>query len=196
MEAGTLAAVSRMIFMGFALSVAAGVRADDKCLARGNMGDKPFSMAHCAISYYDGQHSVTIWFSQAPIPPAETKSFQISSYASPRDANGKSRTQMHLGFCPGGGGAVARPEAVKSVEIGLDSGDSPMLSRQWVLDPTQDKHIRFEKLSGDLKPGGRLAGRVTGGKTKDEDTQAAYSWQIEFDLRLPENAAASGMGCE
>ena len=185
----------RILLIGLGMSLAAGLRAEDKCSAKGTMGDKPFTMTHCAISYFDSEHSVTIWFSEAPIPAEEAQSFQLSSYASDQDAKGKSRTQMHLGFCPGGGAATPKAASVTSVEIGFNHADSPLLSRQWVLDPTKDKHIRFEKLSGDLKPGGRLAGRVTGGKTKEEDTQAACSWQIDFDLKLPQKSAAAGIGC-
>ncbi len=185
----------RILTFGLLMSVAGGVRAESRCSAKGVMGGKAFSMTHCAISYYDDQHSVTIWFSEAPISAEEEKAFQLSSYASDQDAKGKFRTLMHLAFCPGGGAPVPRPAAVKSVEIGMNNAESPLLGRQWVLDPSKDKHIRFEKLSGDLKLGGRLAGRVTGGKTREEDSQGAYSWQIDFDLPLPAKSAAAGAGC-
>ena len=51
---------------------------------------------------------------------------------------------------------------------------------------------KVEKLSGALKPGGRLAGRITGGKVSDG---LKYEWQIDFDLALPAKSAAGGMTC-
>jgi hypothetical protein len=52
--------------------------------------------------------------------------------------------------------------------------------------------LKIEKLSGDLKSGGRLAGKITGSKNVD---QAPYSWDIDFDLALPAKGAAAGPGC-
>ncbi len=174
---------------------AAAVRAADTCSAKGLLGGKPFAMTHCAVSYYDDQHSVTIWISEAPISPEEEKSFQISSYAPDRDAAGKIRTMLHISFCPGGGSPTPSPGAVGDVELGFSKADSPMLMRQWVLDPAKDKDLKIEKMSGELKLGGRLAGRVTGAKATAENALAAYKWQIDFDLRLPEKSAAAGTGC-
>ena len=74
----------------------------------------------------------------------------------------------------------------------MNHADSPLLGRQWVLQLPKDKELKVEKLSGDLKLGGRLAGRVTGGKTSDG---LPYSWEIEFDLPLPAKSAASGVSC-
>jgi hypothetical protein len=176
----------------FALAVAIGAQAEGKCAAKGVMGGKKFSMSHCAVSYYDDEHSVTIWFSETPISTEEAKTFQVSAYPLDRDVNGKPRTMLHLAFCPGGGQPSPRPEAVKSVEFWMNHADSPMLSRQWVLQLPKDKELKLEKLSGDLKLGGGLAGRVTGGKTSDG---LLYSWEIDFDVPLPNKSASAGVGC-
>jgi len=56
-----------------------------------------------------------------------------------------------------------------------------------------DKGIRIEKLSGELKPGGRLAGRITVKTTLDQGQ--AYSWEAVFDVALPSQTAAAGLSC-
>jgi hypothetical protein len=175
-----------------ALAFAVGAQAEGKCSAKGLMGGKKFEMKHCAISYFDDEHSVTIWFSETPISADEAKTFELSAYPPDHDASGKPRTMLHLSFCPGGGKSSPRPEAVPSVEFWMNHADSPLLGRQWVLQLPKDKELKVEKLSGDLKLGGRLAGRVTGGKMSDG---LPYSWEIEFDLPLPAKSAASGLSC-
>ena len=52
--------------------------------------------------------------------------------------------------------------------------------------------MKIEKLSGDLKIGGRLAGKITGAKKEGEQP---YSWDVDFDLALPAKAAAAGPSC-
>jgi hypothetical protein len=182
----------RFLAASFALAVAVGAEAKSKCSAKGVMGGKKFSMSHCAIAYFDDEHSVTVWFSETPITAEEAKTFEFSASPPDHEANGKARTMLHLSFCPGGGKSSPRPEAVKSVEFWMNHADSPMLGRQWVLDLPKDKELKVEKVSGDLKLGGKLAGRVTGGKTSDG---LPYSWDIEFDLLLPAKSAASGASC-
>jgi len=181
-----------LLAASIALALAAGAHAEDRCSAKGVMGGKKFSMSHCAVSYFDDEHSVTIWISASPISPDEARKFEASAYPPDNDANGKPRTMMHLGFCPGGGSPAPRPDAVRSVEFWMADSESPLLARQWVLELPKDKDLKFEKLSGDLKPGGRLAGRVTGGRTSDEKP---YSWDISFELTLPAQSALAGMGC-
>jgi hypothetical protein len=56
---------------------------------------------------------------------------------------------------------------------------------QWSLAPAD---FKVEKLAGELKPGGVLAGRITGHKGKT-------SFTLDFDLRLPQKDAAAGMTC-
>ena len=99
---------------------------------------------------------------------------------------------MTVGFCPGGTGPVPSPDAVKSVEMSIGHSSSPMLGRQWVFDLPADKGLKIQKLSGSLKLGGRLAGKITGAKKSDD---LDYSWDIVFDLALPAKAAAAGPGC-
>ena len=182
----------RFLAASFALAVAAGAQAESKCSAKGVMGGKKFSMNHCAVAYFDSEHSVRIWFSETPISAEEAKTFEFSAYPLDHDANGRSRTMLHLAFCPGGGKSSPRPEAIQFVEFWMNHADSPMLGRQWVMHPPKDKELKVEKVSGDLKLGGKVAGRVTGGKTSDG---LPYSWEIEFDLPLPARSAASGVTC-
>lgn len=170
----------RLLVASLGLAVAMAAHAESKCSAQGVMGGKKFVMSHCAISYYDDQHSVTIWFSESPISADEAHNFEASAYAPDREATGKPRTTLHLAFCPGGGKAAPRPDAVLSVEFWMNHADSPMLGRQWVLEPHKDKVFKVERLSGDLKLGGRLAGHVTGGKTSDG---LPYSWTSNSTFR-------------
>jgi hypothetical protein len=183
--------VRRLLFASLGLALAMGAHAESKCSAKGVMGGKKFAMNHCAVSYYDDEHSVTIWFSESPISAEEAHTFQASAYALDHEANGKPRTMLHLAFCPGGGKAAPRPDAVQSVEFWMNHADSPLLGRQWVLEPHKDKALKVERLSGDLKLGGRLAGHVTGGKSDE----LPYSWDIEFDLPLADKSASAGVGC-
>jgi len=183
--------VRPFLAVSFALAFAVGAQAESKCSAKGVMGGKKFSMSQCAVAYFDDEHSVTIWFSETPISADEAKTFELSAYPTDHDANGKPRTMLHLSFCPGGGKSSPRPDTVTSVEFWMNHSDSPMLGRQWVMLP-KDKELKVEKVSGDLKLGGRLAGRMTGGKTSDG---LPYSWEIEFDFPLPARSAASGLSC-
>jgi hypothetical protein len=163
----------------------------DTCSATGAMGGKSFNMAHCAIAVYD-QQGVTLWVSESPIAAEDRAQFKLSSYPKDTDAAGKKRTMMHFAFCPGGGKPVADTAAIKSVEVSTSHASSPLLWQQWVFELPRDKDLRFEKLAGELKPGGRLAGRITGKKSSDG---TAYTWQVDFDLALPAEAAAAGPGC-
>ncbi len=176
----------------FGLAVAVGAQAEGRCSAKGVMGGKKFSMSQCAVSYFEDEHSVTIWFSGTPISAEEAKTFELSAYPPDHDANGKPRTMLHLSFCPGGGKSSPRPEAVTNVELWMNHADSPTLGRQWVMKLPRDKELKVERASGDLKLGGKLDGRVTGSKTSDG---LPYSWEIEFDLPLPARSAAAGVSC-
>ena len=118
--------------------------------------------------------------------------FQLNSYPKDTYSVGKPRSMMHAAFCPGGGASQASPGAVKSVELSLSHASAPLLQRQWVFQLPKDTELRVEKLSGTLAPGGRLAGRITGGKTSD---LLKYAWTADFDLALPAKGAAAGPRC-
>lgn len=81
---------------------------------------------------------------------------------------------------------------MKSVEISANDGASPMGLQDVLALPAQKAHLKIEKLSGELKAGGRLAGKITGSKSVDEKP---YSWDLDFDLALPAKGAAAGPGC-
>ena len=184
--------VAAMFVLAVATAAAASPAAapENKCRAKGVMAGKAFTMTHCVVSYYDSEQSVTIWLSESPFSADEAAKFEMSSYAPDKEADGKPRTQMHLGFCPGGGKPEPSPAAPKSVEFWMSHKDSPWLSRQWVIEP-KDKDWKFERLSGKLEPGGKLSGRMTGSRV----SEGKYAWEIDFDLTLPAKAAMGGMGC-
>jgi len=178
--------------LAVALLLLAAAGPAPKCRVTGVLGGKKVMLTHCAAAYYDSSHGVTLWFSASPISWEELTLFETNAYPKPTDPAGKPRTMMHLMFCPGGGKAKPDPKAVESVEVGIEYAEAPMLSRQWVFDPRKDKEFVFEKLSGDLKPGGRLAGLAIGAKISDK---LLYSWKIDFDLPLPQKDAAAGPAC-
>jgi hypothetical protein len=169
-----------------AAALAGRVDAADNCSARGKMQDQSFRLDACAIAWYPGQNSVAIWFTEKPLPASTLDTFHRGSYA---DLKG---TAMSFAFCPGGGKAKADPKAVKDVEAAVRHADNPMLQQNWLFKPG-DKGIRIEKLSGELKPGGRLAGRITVKTTLDQGQ--AYSWEADFDVALPSQTAAAGLSC-
>ncbi len=185
-------ATRRLLLGILAIAVCGRAAAQDKCLAKGSMGGKTFTMTHCAAAVYDG--AVALWFSEAPISAEEVGTFHLSSYPQQRGPDHKERTMIGLSFCPGGGKELASPAAVKTVEMQVGHASSPMLSQQWLFKLPGDKDLKFEKLSGEIKPGGKLSGRITGKKTTDQ--QQAYSWSIDFDLRLPEKTAGAGFSCD
>ena len=177
--------------LGAVLAAAApAVSAEGKCTAKGVMGGQAFTLAHCEVAYYEGSHGVTIWFSSTPITAEERDFFQLSSSA---DRFKKGRTMVNLGFCPGGGSATPSPKTAKSMELGFKHATVMDLGPQdqWVLEPTS-KGMKVERLAGDLKKGGKLAGKITGAIP---DKKPPFSWDLEFDLTLPQKAAGAGPGC-
>ena len=173
------------------LALASTAAAQNTCVAKGQMGGQAFNLAHCEVAYYEGSHSVTIWFSSTPITPDERDFFQRSSSA---DRFRKGRSMVQVGFCPGGGSPVPSPKTAKSVEIGFTHATVLSLGPQdqWVLNPASDKSIRIESLAGDLKRGGKLSGKITGAIAGQKPP---FSWDLQFDLVLPERAAGGGPGC-
>ena len=175
------------------LLVVAGIpaRAEDHCLVSAVIGGKSVVMKHCAAAVYD-HTGLTLFFSETPIGAEEKAMFELNSYPQDTDPAGQPRSMMHLAFCPGGGKPQADAAAVRSVEMSMSHAGSPMLQRQWVFELPKDKELKIEKLDGTLAAGGRISGRFTGGKTSD---LLKYSWEVDFDLAVPEKEAAAGAGC-
>lgn len=175
--------------------------AEDKCNVKAVFGGKPVTMKHCAAAVFvyeisehpENQHGVTLYFSDAPFTAKELDSFHASSYATDKNEAGKPRTMMHFAFCPGGGKPAASGTAVKSVATSVNHADYFMVSRQWVFElPKDNENLKFEKLTGNIVPGGTISGRITGGKVSDG---SKYSWDASFDFTLPAKDAAAGPGC-
>ena len=168
---------------------AATAHAQNKCTATGVMAGEKFSIAHCAAAVYPDSNSVTIWFNEGPITLQEAEAFQNSAYADSRKG-GKERTMLLVAFCPGGGKATADSGAVKSIDLGLSHAKSAMAGAQWVVEAPED--FKVDRIAGDVKPGGKLTGRITGSRGSDG---RPYSWDLTFDVTLPTKEAASGMTC-
>lgn len=174
-----------------AAGLAASASAADKCTAKVVIAGKAATLANCAVAMYDSK-GVTLWFTDKPLTAEELSTFHLNSYAQDKDSAGKPRTMMHFAFCPGGGkSSTPSAAAAKSVEVSMADASSIMAGRQWVADLPKDKWLKIEKISGELKPGGRLAGRITGAQKSDGE----YSFQADFDVALPEKDAAAGPGC-
>ena len=166
-------------------AAAPAAQAPDKCFATGSMEGEKFAAAHCAVALYGDQHSVAIWFSEDAISPEESQAFQISSYVGEAKA-GKQRTQVQIMFCPGGGSATASAAAVKSIDLNTNHAKSPLAGVQWVVESPRD--FKLETLAGEVKPGGRLTGKIVGARGKT-------AWTLDFDVALPAKDAAAGMSC-
>jgi hypothetical protein len=156
-----------------------------RCSATGSMGGEKFTATHCVASMYGDQHSVAIWFNEDDITPQEAESFRRSSYAD-GTKGGKQRTMAIIMFCPGGGKETASAAAVKSIDLNTNHAKSPMAGIQRVVQAPKD--FKVEKMSGDVKPGGALSGKIAGNLDKTTFT-------FDFELNLPTEEAAAGMGC-
>ncbi len=130
-------------------------------------------------------HSVAIWFNEDAITPQEAESFQTSSYAD-GDKGGKQRTMAIIMFCPGGGKETASAAAVKSIDLNTNHARSPMAGIQRVVQAPKD--FKVEKMTGEVKPGGALSGKIAGNLDKTTFT-------FDFELNLPAKDAAAGMSC-
>lgn len=186
----------RLFVAGCLVALSAPAFAEEKCQVKAVLGGKPVAMTSCAASVYepsDGAYSVTLWFSDAPFGAKELREFHESSATPDKTAEGKPRTSMHFAFCSGVGKAAASAAAVTSVETGIDVAGAPFSGRQWVFELPKDKDIlKIEKLTGTIAPGGRLSGRITGGKVSDG---LKYSWAADFDFILPAKGAFGGTSC-
>ena len=171
-------------------ALAATAHGQSKCTATGVMAGEKFSLSHCAVAFLvEPYRSVTLWFNENPIAPQEAEAFQASAYPSALK-DGKPRTMVVAAFCPGGGQAKASAGAVKSMDVGFTHGKSPMAGAQWLIEAPKD--FKVERISGEVRPGGKLSGRITGGRSSDG---RPYAWDFTFDVTLPANEAASGIGC-
>ena len=166
---------------------ALAAQAQNKCSATGVMGGEKFVANNCAVARLSGGEgiAVAIWFNENPILPPEAERFQISASAS-GTKDGKERTLLQITFCPGGGAATASATAVKWIELSTNHSKSPLAGIQLVVD--SPKEFKVEKMTGDIKPGGTLAGKITGSRGKT-------TWNLEFDVKLPATDAAMGIGC-
>ena len=188
MRTGRTALALAPLFLGMAYAQA---EASDRCLAETIIGGHSVRMTHCALSVLD-RSGANILFSEQPLSDAEVEGFLISSYVRPSDPEGRVRSMLRIAFCPGGGNPDADPASVRSVEVGIDSADSPILGRQMVFDPRTDPRMSVSELSGSLAPGARLSGHITGAMTSDGQP---YAWDLKFDLGVPAIEAAAGIGC-
>jgi hypothetical protein len=170
-----------------AAGIAGRAGAKDHCSVKGTMEGQSFKLDHCAIAFYEGANSVTIWFTEKPLTAEELATFHLNSYAK------QTGTMISFGFCPGGGKPVPSVSAVRDVEITVSHTSSPMLTQNWVLNASKDKDLKIEKLAGNLTQSGRLSGRIAAKKTLDQGQ--VYTWDADFDLELPARAAAAGLGC-
>ena len=166
-------------------AASAAVPVKNRCSASGAMDGTRFTATHCVISLYGDQNSVAIWFNEEPITPAEAESFQMSSFAS-GDKGGKPRTLAQIMFCPGGGQAAASATAIKSIDINTNHAKAPLAGIQRVVEAPKD--FKVEKMTGDIKPGGVLSGKIVGSLDKT-------SFSFDFELTLPAKDAAAGMSC-
>jgi hypothetical protein len=80
------------------------------------------------------------------------------------------------------------------VETGFTHATVPSLGPRdpWVLTPAADRSIRIESRAGDLKRGGKLSGGSTGAVA---GWKSPFSWDLQFELVLPERAAGGEPGC-
>jgi len=174
---------------GLFVLFAATAHAQNKCSATGVMAGEKFVTNNCAVALENDEHSVTIWFNESPISAKEMEDFQSSAFASPTK-DGKERTMLLVAFCPGGGKVAASAGSIKSIDLALTHAKSAMAGAQWVI--KAPKEFKVDTISGDLKPGGKLVGKITGSRSSDG---RPYSWDLAFDLMLPGKSAASGVAC-
>ena len=168
-----------------ATAAAATAPVKTRCSATGLMGGERFTATHCVASLYGDQHSVAIWFNEDTITPQEAENFQTSSYAD-GTKGGKQRTMAIIMFCPGGGRETASAAAVKSIDLNTNHARSPMAGIQRVVQAPKD--FKVEKMTGEVKPGGALSGKIAGNLDKTTFT-------FDFELNLPAKDAAAGMSC-
>lgn len=164
---------------------AAGPAKPDTCTASGSLEGEKFSATRCAAAFFSDKRSVAIWFNEDAISPEDAANFRMSSYAD-GSKGGKPRTMVVVMFCPGGGGETASAAAVRAIDFNSNHAKSPVAGLQRVLKAPAD--FKVERMSGDLKPGGRVAGKIAG-------KVASTTFTLEFDLALPAKDSAAGFAC-
>ena len=75
---------------------------------------------------------------------------------------------------------------MKSIDVNTNHARSPTAGLQRVAQSSKD--FKVEKMTGEIKPGSMLTGRIVGGMGKT-------TWIFDFDVKLPEVDAAAGMTC-
>jgi len=168
---------------------ATSAHAQNKCAATGVMAGESFAANNCVVAFFPKQNSVTLWFSETPITPREQEAFQASAYVESTKA-GKDRTMLLLEFCPGGGQVAASADAIKTIDLSLNHGKAPVVDEQWSLDAPAD--FKVESIAGDVRPGARLNGRITGARKSEGKP---FAWDLAFDVALPAKAAGAGASC-
>lgn len=166
-------------------TLAFGVQAQNKCSASGLLGGEKFLANHCAAALYGSQHSIAIWFNEDPITAAEEAEFQSTATVEPAK-NGKQRTWLLIMFCPGGGAATASPAAVRSMSLTTNHAKSLLAGIHWNVKAAKD--FKVGALSGEVRPGARLAGQTSGKWRKT-------TWNATFDVKLPATESATGLSC-
>jgi hypothetical protein len=109
----------------------------------------------------------------------------MSSYAD-GSKGGKQRTMAIIMFCPGGGKETASAAAVKSIDLNTSHARSPIAGMQRLVQAPKD--VKVEKMTGEVKPGGVLAGKIAGKLDRTTFT-------FDFEINLPAKTAAAGMDC-
>jgi hypothetical protein len=190
----------RIALFAAALAASSTLHAADKCAVKAVLNGKPVAFKSCTVAVYD-EKGVTLLLTEAPLSADETSTFQLNSYPPEKDSSGKRRAILSFAFCAVDEKGALNPAAVKSVEVSANDGVS-LVGLQDVFElPAAKANLKIEKLTGDLKKGGRLAGKITGSKTVEEtgtDGQARKvpnSWDVDFDVALPPKVAAAGPGC-
>jgi hypothetical protein len=166
-------------------TLAVCAQAQNKCSATGLMAGQKFLIDNCAVALYSSQHSVAIWFNEDPITAEEAAEFRANATVEPTK-NGKQRTLLMIMFCPGGGATKASPAAVKSMSLTTNHAKSLLAGIQWNVKAPKD--FKVQTLSGEVHPGGNLAGQMIGSWRKT-------TWNINFDVKLPATDSATGMSC-
>jgi len=182
-----LDAMTRHLLFAIVLfTCALGAQAQNRCSATGVMTGLKFTANNCATALYGSQHSVSIWFNEDAISTQEAADFQASGTVD-LAKDGQQRTLVLVMLCPGGGTAKASAAAVKSMSLTTNHAKSLLAGIQWNVKSPKD--FKVVNMTGDVVPGGSLAGELIGHWHKT-------TWNLSFDVKLPAKDAAIGMDCE
>lgn len=177
---------ARRLPIAMLLSVIAfAAQAQNTCTATGAMAGLKFAANNCAAALSSSQHSVAIWFNENPISEQDAKDFQAAGTVDVAK-NGTQRTLVLIMFCPGGGAATASPSAVKSMSLTTNHAKSLLAGIQWNVKSPKD--FKVEKMTGEVRQGGELAGKIVGKWHKT-------TFDLSFDVTLPATDAAQAMDC-